>query len=432
MESENGFPLEDEKRVVFENPNGEGPILELNKENLTNSDEPFPDVIKDNEGLVSSGPEPELSRDVTKISKMPDEVKKSPNGNNTKKGKLSKNQSDLKGSVSVVFGRSTKPSLSQSLSFPARGRVSDVIKAKPKVHPNKSETKQAPKSVKKIESVVDNSKAAGRRATLASLPSLDQSLSGEHALADKTATDVLVEDILKPKNIELPIKEENEEAHSVTSSTLTPRAAQQKINVSAFSFRLEQRAEIRKQFFSKIEEKIHAKEMEKSNLQEKSKENQEAEIKQLRKSLAFKATPMPSFYKEPPPKVEIKKIPTTRAKSPKLGRNKGVVPTTLENGGLCISPKVITRDNFKNSPKASQINADKGNVVATKYNKRSSLTKTKNRESSTVGKAKQVETEGQNEPKKEEEHKSNFAQCNDGSSPNPESEMIAADVTVEG
>ncbi|CAM6056885.1 unnamed protein product [Sphagnum tenellum] len=96
-----------------------------------------------------------------------------------------------------------------------------------------------------------------------------------------------------------------------TTTNFTPTTA------SGFNFKCEERAQKRREFYAKLEERMKAKEEERKREEAKRLEEKEAQFKELRRALTYKANPVPSFYQEPvPPKPELKKIPPTRAKSP--------------------------------------------------------------------------------------------------------------------
>ncbi|MCL7033808.1 hypothetical protein MKW94_021016 [Papaver nudicaule] len=101
----------------------------------------------------------------------------------------------------------------------------------------------------------------------------------------------------------------------------------------------DERAEKRKAFYMKLEEKMHAKEAEMNQIQARTQEEAEAELKQLRRRLNFKAKPMPSFYQESGSRgSDGKKASTIQPKSTK-SRSKSTSPVRRAAAGSLASSK---------------------------------------------------------------------------------------------
>ncbi|XP_074573793.1 protein WVD2-like 2 [Curcuma longa] len=106
-------------------------------------------------------------------------------------------------------------------------------------------------------------------------------------------------------------------AHS-TAASVRPSKKRTTIG-TAPTFKCGERAEKRREYYTKLEKKRQGMEAERLQVEAKTKEEQEAALKEFRNTLFIKANPIPSFYETgPPPRAQLKKVPPTRAKSPKF------------------------------------------------------------------------------------------------------------------
>ncbi|KAF5727661.1 neurofilament heavy polypeptide-like isoform X1 [Tripterygium wilfordii] len=198
--------------------------------------------------------------------------------------------------MAAVASKSTKPRLKSLVSTVAKGSSSDPSKTSAKnQNIMEKESQQRPKKEKQPSQVAIPTRHWLNR-------NAKKEISDTEITKTKPNIERKSEKVIRTKNVIEPQSSASKVEPRVhdSSNRLKNTVALTKLDIrtsaASFDFKSSERAERRKEFYKKLEKEMHAKKAETNQLLAITQEKKEAEIKQFRRSLNFKATPMLSFY----------------------------------------------------------------------------------------------------------------------------------------
>ncbi|KAF5745202.1 putative TPX2 family protein [Tripterygium wilfordii] len=193
--------------------------------------------------------------------------------------------------MAAAASKSTKLGLKSLISAVAKGASSDQSKTSAKnqnimdKERPKKEKHPSQAAIPTRHSLIRNAKKEDTERT-----------KTKQNIESKSEKDIRAKKVTHPQSSASKVEPRAHDSPNRLKHTVASTKLDVKTSAATFNFKSSERAERRKEFYKKLEKETDTKEAEMNQLQAKTQEKKEAEIKQFRRSLNFKATPMPSFY----------------------------------------------------------------------------------------------------------------------------------------
>ncbi|XP_068333442.1 protein WVD2-like 7 isoform X2 [Pyrus communis] len=202
-------------------------------------------------------------------------------------------------SSKLKAGKESKISKSRVKSKASISPVKKSISAESSTVPtNKSNTREREGTRRMDKEKLSSKTAIPPTHSVRTTPKSEDStkLKGKSAHESRSDKEFFVKNLGEPQPPAVKPESRGRQTANRLNQRVNVTKSDTRSSVVTFNFKSSERAERRKEFFTKMEEKMHAKEDEMNKIQARKQEKNEAEIRQFRKSLNFKAAPMPSFY----------------------------------------------------------------------------------------------------------------------------------------